>query len=88
MTLLIQALREVRTLHGDFELLPSMGQSESLAVGHVPRGLEQMDHSQPRDTQTDFGLPRTSGDPALAVTGRRRLNLDHPLPRSNEPPNG
>ena len=50
MALLLRALRDVRILSGDFDLLPPLNEGTSLGVSHLLRNFCELDDTSSRSS--------------------------------------
>jgi len=70
MALLLQALRDVRTLAGDLDLLPPLTGGNSLGADHLARNFWELAPLVDRHGSSSFAVSRSSfvtgtpGDPA------------------------
>ena len=60
MALLLQALRDVRTLSGDFDLLPPLTGGDSLGADHLARNLWELAPLVDRHGSSSFVVSRSS----------------------------
>ena len=74
MALLLQALRDVRTVSGDFDLLPPLTGGNSLGADHLAHSFWELAPLVDRHGSSSFAVSRSSfvtGTPSDPAVDRR-----------------